>query len=280
MNATPVSLGVVVGVDDAEHSGHAADWAAREAAERGTALTVVHALDDVPGGSNAWVARRRESGAALLGRAVGRLANHYPDLRINSVLDERSAVRALAGLSLDAELVVTGTRGHGAVVGALLRSVSTGLTRVAHCPVVVVRGEQPAVTKLELVLGLQTDEDPGPIDFAFRTAEQLGLTVRGVRASQPAGSDDGAYVDDVEAGRGDAMIGMVSLLRQHRFQHPDVPVVLEAHCDAPGPALNKAARDARLLVVGAQTRHVGRTVHELLSLPGSPLAVVPYVPYD
>ena len=44
-NMNRPSPGVVVGVDATAQSGHAVRWAAREAADRGTALTVVHALD-------------------------------------------------------------------------------------------------------------------------------------------------------------------------------------------------------------------------------------------
>jgi hypothetical protein len=41
------------------------------------------------------------------------------------------------------ELVVTGTRGHGGFAGLLLGSVSHALAANAHCPAVIVRGEDP-----------------------------------------------------------------------------------------------------------------------------------------
>ena len=136
-------------------------------------------------------------------------------------------------------------------------------------------------TKPQLVLGLEPEEDPAPIDFAFRTAARLGLDLRAVRAFEPATAYDGCYVDDVEIGRQDAMIGMGILLQRIRKQYPEVPISFEAECGDPATVLRAAARDARLLVVGAHRQRsglrpsLGGTVRELLARPGTPVAVVP-----
>jgi nucleotide-binding universal stress UspA family protein len=272
---------ISVGVDATEQSGYAAEWAARMAEDLGTSLTVVHALDHIPGASRGSVARRRELAAAQLGRTAGQLANQHPGLHVDTVLDDRSPDRVLTELSLDSEFLVVGTRGYSGIAGLLLRSVSTGLADHGYCPTVIVRGPQPAVTKPEVVLGLQPDEDPAPIDFAFRAAARLGCEVQALRAFQPASSDGGYYVDDVEIGRRDALIGMGSLLRQFRESYPEVPVSCEAHCAETPAALNSAARHARLLVIGgrhwhaARTPRLGHTVSELIAGTGTPIAVVP-----
>jgi nucleotide-binding universal stress UspA family protein len=51
---------------------------------------------------------------------------------------EGNPARALLAASEDADLLVVGSRGHGAFVGALLGSVSHQVVAHARCPVVVV----------------------------------------------------------------------------------------------------------------------------------------------
>ncbi|HET7855891.1 MAG TPA: universal stress protein [Gaiellaceae bacterium] len=41
---------------------------------------------------------------------------------------------------IEADLIIVGSRGYGAVTGMLLGSVSRGVLHHAHCPVIVVRG--------------------------------------------------------------------------------------------------------------------------------------------
>ncbi|HET7271127.1 MAG TPA: universal stress protein [Rubrobacter sp.] len=53
---------------------------------------------------------------------------------------------------LDAGLVVVGSRGLGPIKRAVLGSVSGSVVRHAHCPVMVVRGETPAVGPIVLAV--------------------------------------------------------------------------------------------------------------------------------
>ncbi|HTJ71088.1 MAG TPA: universal stress protein [Actinospica sp.] len=250
-------FGVVVGVDASETSEHATAWAAREAAERGVPLTLAHAR----GGAGERVA------SALLDTTAERAASPHPRLDVKTFLSTQSPARILTELSLDAELVVTGTRGHGGYTGRLLGSVSGRLSGHAHCPVVIVRGAQPTVAKTQLVLGLEPDEDPAPIGFAFRTAAALGLSVLAVRAC------------DADTPPRKALLGMNSLLRQERIMHPEIPITIEAVQGDPVTVLRRAARDARLIVLGTRRRGgtdagPGRIAHGLLSMPGTPVALV------
>jgi nucleotide-binding universal stress UspA family protein len=283
----PTSPGVVVGADATVQSGHAVGWAAREATNRGTALTVVHALDlprtaDLQISALGLLGQRREDGAALLKLTAADLTTTYPDLRINTVLSEQSPASALTELSPDAEVLVIGPSGRGSLAVLLFGSLSGDVGARTHCPVVTVWGARPDTTEPVVVLGLEPDEDPPPITFAFQTAARLGLSLRAVRALQPAtAARDGDNADHVEANRQEAIAAMGRQLFQIRDQYPSVPVTLEAEHGAPAPVLHAAARDAHLLIVGAHRRRgslasrLGGTVHDLLALPGTPVAVVP-----
>ncbi len=70
---------------------------------------------------------------------------------------------------------------------AITAAPHEGAATAAHapCPVVVIGVDVPFETHPEIVLGLAKDEDPAPIDFAFRVADLLGLSIRAVRAFEP-----------------------------------------------------------------------------------------------
>jgi Universal stress protein family len=106
----------------------------------------------------------------------------YPNLTITTEISELGAAEALVALSREAELVVTGTRGYGGFTGMLLGSVSHKTAVHAPCPVIVVHEEVSESGSNEIVLGVEPDQDPAPIRFAFATAAQFGATVAAVRA--------------------------------------------------------------------------------------------------
>jgi nucleotide-binding universal stress UspA family protein len=281
----PTSPGVVVGLDDTTQSGHVVDWAAREATDLGTALTVVHALDlprtaDLQLTALGLLAQRRDDGAALLDLTAADLTSKYPDLRINAVLSEQGPASALTELSPDAELIVTGPSIRSALALLLFGSLSGDVGARTHCPVVTVWDTQPTTTEPHVVLGLEPGEDPAPITFAFRTAARLGLGLRAVRAIPTPPTPDGP-ADDIETSRQDAINELGRHLFQIREQYPAVPVTLDAEPGAPATVLHTAARDAHLLIVGTHRRRgslasrIGGVVHDLLALPGTPVAVVP-----
>jgi nucleotide-binding universal stress UspA family protein len=287
MNETPGHTArIIVGVDTSHNAAVAADWAAREALARHEMLTVVTAVDAPmiagspyePGGARE--ARDRQ-GTALLNEVGERLAAQYSGLRLETELSERDPVHALTELSSDADLLVTGTRGHGGFTGMLLGSVSQRLAAYAHCPLVVVHGEQPGEPRPEVVLGLDHDTDPAPIDFAFDTAAKLGLSVRAVRAYGPVDTQAGVLIADVNTGRREAEFALDGQLGPARERYPHVPVSLEAESGNPVAVLLAAGRDAHLIVIGARRHHrhlslrPGYTVHGLLSRSQTPVAVVP-----
>lgn len=132
---------IVVGVDGSEGSIEALRWAGRQARATGAPISVIAAwdlpmyfgyapaMDDID-----WAASARQG----LDQAVEKAAID------EDIILSRHVVRGHAGTVLvdagrDAELLVVGSRGHGAVAGMLLGSISQYCTQHASCPVVVVR---------------------------------------------------------------------------------------------------------------------------------------------
>lgn len=75
----------------------------------------------------------------LLAEAVDSVLGRHSALDVHEVVVEGHAAPALIAASEHADLLVVGSRGHGAFAGMLLGSVSQHCVTNAACPVVVVR---------------------------------------------------------------------------------------------------------------------------------------------
>ncbi|HEV2635691.1 MAG TPA: universal stress protein [Actinocrinis sp.] len=277
---------IVVGVDFSENAVRAADWAAREAADRGLELHVVHALD-LPGAMGeltepaGYVKAGHVAGENLLGKIVAVIREKDPGLTVTSEVSELDAAQTLVQLSRNAQLIVTGTRGHGGFAGMLLGSVSLKLAAHAHCPAVVVRGEQAGEPLNEIVLGVESDQAEAPIRFAFETAAKLGATLTAVRAWWPQTGYGGYYfVEDLEGREEAEKADMADLLKAVRADYPEVTVTTATVRGNAVPMLIGASQGTRLLVVGSHHHHGplsvgGYVVQGLLAHSPTPVAVVP-----
>jgi len=277
---------IVVGVDTSDNAARAAVWAVREAADRGLALHLVYALD-LPGTAGMvleppeYGRKQHQAGAALLAAITGKVRELRPNVVVTSEVSELSPARTLVALSQDAELVVTGTRGHGGFAGMLLGSVSMKLAAHSHCPVIVVRGEQPNDPLDEIVLGVESGEHEAPIRFAFEAAVAHGAALRVVRAWNPANLDRDLYLAGVLADRNRAFADDVAdLLKGVREDYPGIQVAISIVRGNAVPALINEASGARMLVVGARRAQgplsvgAGYVVQGLLAHSGTPVAVV------
>jgi len=278
---------IVVGVDPSENAGRAVAWAAREAADCGLDLHLVHALD-LPGAVGAvgeppgCLAARRAAGEILVDKAVKVVRERDPRLTVSSETNVLGAAETLVDLSQDAALVVTGTRGHGGFAGMLLGSVSLKLATHAHCPSVAVRAGETDEPLNEIVLGLEPGQAQAPIHFAFATASTLGATIRTVRAWSPLPDySDYSINEDLEARARAEHADADALLKTAREDYPDVTVTTHAIRGHAVTALIGAAQETRLLVVGAHHHHgplsvgAGPVVRGLLAHSPAPVAIVP-----
>ena len=137
---------VVVGVDDSPAADRVIETAFDEASGRGCALTAVRAfLPALP----LWLVNVRATEVetpdqdaderARLEEQLAPWRAKYPETRVEVVLTHDSAAGALAEASKHAQLVVVGSRGHGAITGTLLGSAGLQLLHHAECPVYVAR---------------------------------------------------------------------------------------------------------------------------------------------
>lgn len=172
---------IAVGVDGSPESLAAADWAAREATLRGLPVRIVHAWLwqplDVP------VVQDREalsqSANAVVREAETHVAARYPDLSMSAEVVPDTAVAALLGADEQAEMLVLGSRGHGALVGFMLGSYGQQVIAAATRPVVSVRaqaGDAGEPEGAEIVVGQQggAEYSDAVLGFAFEAAAVRG----------------------------------------------------------------------------------------------------------
>jgi nucleotide-binding universal stress UspA family protein len=139
---------LVVGVDESAHGDAALRYALEEAAHRGAVLRAVIACR--PPEMSAYTyeilhvpnpKQVRVAAAAAVRRRVGEIRSSVPavaDVEVEVVAESGSPVSVLVDAARDADLVVVGHRGRGALLSALLGSVGLGVVLNAPCPVTVV----------------------------------------------------------------------------------------------------------------------------------------------
>lgn len=221
-----------------------------------------------------------EGGAALLTRA-----GVEPEEMLLAVGDPAEALDQLAG-EHDAGLVVVGTRGRGAVGGALLGSVSRALARRISRPLLITRSRWSATPGSPVLCGADPDEPQARsvIAAAATLAGRLDrpLLLAAVLGGRPDATTVGAGgpptppVDEAEV---EAALTRLDGLRTE-LDVPRTEVV--ALQGAPAAELDRLAaeRGAELLVVGYRGGGALRTVLtgsvslELARGEGCPVVVV------
>ena len=131
---------IVVGVDGSDASKNALAWAARQAALTGARLEAVTAwhvpplaYGTAPADYNFAPDARR-----AVDETISAVLGEHPDVDVSPVVVEGLPTPALLHAAAGADLLVVGSRGHGALTGVLLGSVSEHCVTHAPCPVVVV----------------------------------------------------------------------------------------------------------------------------------------------
>ncbi|MFH8336609.1 universal stress protein [Streptomyces sp. AM6-12] len=141
---------VVVGVDGSEGSKQALNWAVRQAELTGGWVEAVIAWD-VPQfhGALGWMPPSSSDEAALEARAQSEVTSvveeavaAHPAVQVSTVARYGTPASVLLEASRGAALLVVGSRGLGGFKGLLLGSVAQHCVQHAHCPVLVLRGQE------------------------------------------------------------------------------------------------------------------------------------------
>ncbi|THA81713.1 universal stress protein [Streptomyces sp. A0592] len=291
---------LVVGVDGSAESRAAADWAAREAERRNLHVHVVHAwrwqplavpvVQDRAVEARAVEARRARE---VLEETEAELTRRHPRLGLTAEVVPDVPVPALLRAAKEAEMLVLGSRGYGALAGFLLGSYGQQLIAAAECPVVSVRAGRcrpvSAADGGEVVVGQQggVEESAGVLRFAFEEAAARRAALRVVRAwSLPPvhGRSPGSlWIADRIGGLQPYEKGALEqALQPWRSRYPEVEVVAHVVQGSAGHALLSATSDAGLLVVGRRVRdavlgsRIGSVAHAVLHHAACPVAVVPH----
>jgi nucleotide-binding universal stress UspA family protein len=141
----PTMHKIVVGLDGSPGSLQALEWAYGEALLSGAELTAVHGWIYPYAGPRTSVSEPRtqmqldamEELKTSLESLGARLTSG--SIHMHPKLVEQSPAEALLDEGRDADLIVVGSRGHGALRSALLGSVSRTVVQHAMCPVAVIR---------------------------------------------------------------------------------------------------------------------------------------------
>lgn len=142
-----VNQRLAVAVDGSHPGSRALDWAFEEASRRGWKVRVIHAwdvhvvgfdVDDSTYPKGGILDEVKDAETRLNAEVLAGQRARYPDVEVEVLVDRGNADRVVLEASADCDLLVVGSKGHGALASMLLGSVSHRVLHHADCSVAVV----------------------------------------------------------------------------------------------------------------------------------------------
>ncbi|MEV6202914.1 universal stress protein [Streptomyces sp. NPDC051771] len=284
---------LVVGVDGSDPGLTALDWAVGEAVRQGRPLRIVYASlwERYEGAVPPWSTDRpwgQVLADNIVGQAAERALRRAPGLSVTTDVAAEDAAGALLREGREAWGVVVGARGRSELGDLLLGSVGLVAAARASCPVVVVRGDRPALEARHgrILLGVgDHDVDSPAVAFAFREAAVRDAELDAVRTWRRPLHDPldhpllrgeaGVYLGE------EAAEYLEKALALRAREHPEVRVRRSSVEGTAHRSLTERSAAADLLVLGARRRdgliglQLGRVAHRALHHALCPVAVVP-----
>jgi nucleotide-binding universal stress UspA family protein len=283
---------VLVGVDGSDSARAAVRWGAREAERRGIPLRLVQAcelprgrhLGDPGLGVDFHQVLVRDAREELAGSAAA-AAEAAPGVEVEQQVVVGYPIPVLESESRRAQVLVLGHRGLGGVGGLLLGSVAVALAAHGACPVVVVRGPDPAPAQPSArpvavgVDGSPTSE--AALAFAYEAAAARGVPLVAVHTWwEMVLNPTAASLVDWDAVESREREVLAERLAGWGEKYPDVRVHRLVARMRAARALVEQSERAQLVVVGSRGRGglggllLGSVSHALLHHASCPVAVV------
>ncbi|MFI9626040.1 universal stress protein [Streptomyces sp. NPDC052042] len=277
---------LVVGTDGSGHALRAVRWAAAEAAARGTALHIVHAVGFGRGGPYLSEGDRRRIvtfGNTVLAEAAAHARRAAPGVAVTTTLCENRTTPCLLGEAAPDATVVVGSRGRGGSAPRLIGPDSLDLAAHASLPVVVVPGEERERAGVVLA-AVRDGRDAEALWLAARLAVRDGAALGVVSAWVPLGNAGGTAAGCVGADRpaeGRARV-VARITEPVRTEFPGLPVTERVVRAGSVPdTLVRATEEADVIVMGARRRShrvgssPGHVAHAVLHRTHCPVLLAP-----
>jgi len=274
MSAHKTRHGIVVGVDGSPPSNAAVAWAARDAALRNIPLSVVcvnaptaptaptaSALMTVPVPADypRWQHEQAEQTLEDARTIVADVSSPTGSPQVQTKILDAAPIPTLIELSKDAEMLVAGCRGQGAVDRALLGSVSSALVHHAHCPVAIIHDEGFPSSGAPVLVGVDgSPTSDHATELAFDEASRRGVELVALHAWSdmtvmgfPSINWSPAETENIKSSEKEVLAERLAGFQE---RYPDVPVRRVVVADRPAYQLLKHSESAQLVVVGSHGR--------------------------